>query len=66
MAERTTDVKTVRVAYVCDVCMKREMEFAGLVLTSYPPQYPHKCPGCGHVVNLRKQYPVIEYRDTPF
>lgn len=33
----------------------------GLVLTSYPPQYPHACNKCDKRETFKKSYPTIEY-----
>lgn len=34
----------------CDKC-GTEMQWTGVCLTSYPAQYPHKCPNCGEEVH---------------
>jgi hypothetical protein len=34
-----------------------EFEPTGVVLRSYPPQYPHKCNKCGKEEVFRKQFP---------
>ena len=42
-----------------------EYVFDGIVLTSYPPKYPHTCNKCGKKVHLDTQYPstVTEIKD---
>ncbi len=35
-----------------------EYVFDGIVLTSYPPKYPHTCNKCGKKVHLDTQYPT--------
>ena len=37
------EVKTFEVNYKCDECDDGYMQFDGIVLTSYPAQYPHSC-----------------------
>jgi hypothetical protein len=32
-----------------------------ITLTTFPPQYPHRCNKCGKIINFPKQYPYIEY-----
>ena len=32
-----------------------------IVLTSYPPQFPHKCSYCGNRENYTVQYPYTKY-----
>lgn len=46
--------------YFCDDC-DQEMKPTGYVLTSHPPQYPHKCPA-GHKANLPHSYPRLVVR----
>jgi len=48
-------VKTYRVDAQCDCGGK--MVYGGICLTSFPPQYPHKCETCGNVENLDHSYP---------
>ena len=63
MPEQFTPVDVVRVNYVCDKCGKANVERCddGMMLAIYPPLYPHKCPACGDVVNLRMMYPGTGY-----
>ncbi len=62
MSEKETEVRSVRVALECNC--GGNMKFTGTELTSYPPQYPHKCEKCGKTKNVRgKTYPYTKYVD---
>jgi rubrerythrin len=61
VAEQTFEVKTLAVEWICDECGTGKMEPIGHVLLSDPPQYPHKCPHCGHRAILAQTYPTIRY-----
>lgn len=37
-----------------------EFVFDGIVLTSYPPKFPHTCNKCGKTVHLDRQYPSTQ------
>jgi DNA-directed RNA polymerase subunit RPC12/RpoP len=52
----------VELHYLCDDC-KVEVESTGMVLTTDPLQYVHKCPKCGKKYNLNQGYPCIVYED---
>ena len=55
------DVKTVLVRMKCDKCKEGFMEKDGnIILTSYPPRFPHKCNYCGHRENYTVQYPYTK------
>jgi uncharacterized Zn finger protein len=54
------EVKTYKVDLICDEC-GTPMEFTGVVLTSYPGQYVHKCPNCGRTESPACAYPITEY-----
>ena len=59
------DAKPVLVKMKCDKCKEGFMEKDGnIVLTSYPPQFPHKCSCCGYRENYIKQYPYVKYVTT--
>lgn len=60
---KSKEVKVYMDRLYCDVC-DEEMEFTGMVLTSYPPQYPHSCPKCGHRITTTEQYPKVRYEQT--
>jgi hypothetical protein len=64
MKPRETPMQPVRIEAGCDKC-DGTLVFDGIVLTSYPPQYPHTCDRCGWRNNLREHYPTIEYRPLP-
>lgn len=59
-------VKTVWIGYWCDQCGQGEMKHVGTMLTSSPPQYPHKCTNCGYEETFWSSYPQItyEYNET--
>lgn len=46
---------------ICDECGKNVMRPTGEVLQSNPPQYVHKCLGCGHTANYLITYPASKY-----
>lgn len=54
-------VKPLKHFILCDECQIGQMLPTGVVLTSYPEQYQHKCDKCGHVEVFYKCYPVIDY-----
>ena len=54
-------VEAVEVVLFCDECGEK-MQHTGMILTSEPPWYPHKCPDCGLLKNYRKKYPYVEYK----
>jgi len=37
------------------------MHPTGMILTTMPPKYPHKCQGCGYTENQDKKYPYLDY-----
>lgn len=60
MVEKTP-VKVIQVNYHCDECPDGSMLPTGITLTSYPPQYPHKCTNCGATKTFNTIYPYLEY-----
>ena len=54
------EIKTYKTELICDECGV-PMEFTGMVLTSYPEQYVHKCRKCGKTEYLTRLYPLTEY-----
>lgn len=60
--EIKTEVKVVyhKVKMLCDSCIEGEMLHTGIVLTSYPPQYEHRCNVCNSLANYTNNYPYIE------
>lgn len=62
--ETRKEVKIVKVDYECPKCKKGKLRHDGMVLTSFPPQYPHSCnnPDCDYGETfLGKSYPYIDY-----
>lgn len=56
---KKTPLRAVRVEWFCEC--GGTMAFEGNVLTSYPPQYPHKCGACGKGATSDKVYPCVEH-----
>lgn len=67
MSERTYEVRTVGVDYICDDCNSGVMEQTGVMLLSNPntPQWSHKCNHCGATKNLWQKYPTVRWERTP-
>lgn len=62
MAEQKKGVKTFIVRYFCDNC-NTEVEPTGKVLSSNPPKYPHKCPGCEATYTFGHRYPYQKFKE---
>lgn len=63
--EEVKDVKTFQIDFKCPLCKEGYLRPTGIVLASYPAQYPHICnreSGCGYTQTFNKTYPHIEYR----
>lgn len=59
---REEEVKVVMEHMYCPSC-GTEMKFTGIVLTSYPAQYPHECPKCGYrYTTMEGMYPLLKYK----
>lgn len=43
----------------CPVCGNGWMRPTGIVLTTEPPQFPHKCSACGYDQTYSVKYPYI-------
>ena len=63
LKEKRTEVRTYQVRLMCEKCDGGEMLPTGILLTSNPAQYPHRCNKCGHEDTPRggKSYPRTEY-----
>jgi|APSaa5957512493_1039668.scaffolds.fasta_scaffold00751_3 hypothetical protein len=64
MPIKTLPAKTYVNKYICDECGQGEMvRHNDIVLTSYPPQFPHKCTNCDEIKNFFEVYPqtTIKY-----
>jgi hypothetical protein len=61
MSEKVTPVQTVLVDYVCDSCGEGEMRPTGLVIDTYPQQYPHFCSKCGTGKTFPVTYPMVRH-----
>lgn len=70
MAEQWKRCVVNKIRMKCDECGQGEMIFEndnGIILSAYPPQYPHICNKCGAVHNYTKIYPYhdfVEIRDV--
>jgi transposase-like protein len=53
------DVQVKQVDEKCPVCGKGWMRPTGIVSTSYPPNFQHKCTLCGYMQNYSVRYPYI-------
>lgn len=53
--QKKYNTETYIVKEVCEC--GGEFVFDGIVLTSYPPKFPHTCNKCGKKVTLDRQYP---------
>ena len=60
MPEVKTEVKTYQVKNMCG-CGKEYMVSTGVVFTTCPLKYEHKCPSCGVLMSSITQYPYIRY-----
>jgi hypothetical protein len=55
-------VQPIRVKLMCDCGC--EMEYTGMMLSTVPLQYLHKCPKCGHQeAFVNKIYPYIDFKE---
>ena len=61
MAERTFEVKTVGVEYVCERCSDGLMLPTGIYLPTDPPRWRHKCDACGCEDDLLQKYPTVRW-----
>lgn len=56
MPEKIYDSRVVTVEYACDTC-GASVESIRATLTTEPPQYFHRCSGCGLNYYLPQLYP---------
>ena len=57
--------KEVKAYKICAICeCGGEYEYQGMVLTTYPAQYPHICNRCGKVNTFLSAYPKMEYEEV--
>lgn len=59
------EAKTYIVRLYCNNC-GNEMKSTGVVLTSYPEQYPYECPNCGWKTTATELYPKVEYQEMDY
>ncbi|MFW6311365.1 MAG: hypothetical protein ACOC1K_03930 [Nanoarchaeota archaeon] len=53
------NVQSQQVDERCPVCKEGWMRPTGVVLTTQPPQYPHKCNKCNYEQTYQVRYPYI-------
>jgi hypothetical protein len=63
MAKTEKKVYSVNIDYGCDKCGEGFMRYTGVMLSSYPPLYQHRCNKCGYGTDYRETYPHIEHRE---
>lgn len=61
--EKIEFMQAVKVTKTCEKC-GGDMIFGGIVLTTYPGQYPHNCKDCGNEQTYDRTYPSIQYRSA--
>jgi hypothetical protein len=63
MTEIKRDVKQVYVDYECPKCRIGHLRPTGTLLTTDPPQVPHKCNNinCDYMETFNKMYPYVDY-----
>jgi len=60
MKFKKIELKTYLVEAICPEC-GGGMKSTGVVLNTYPAQYPHKCENCEYKANSHFCYPLHEY-----
>ena len=61
MPREQIPIRPIRVDYKCDTCGEGYYRHTGIVLTSYPPQFPHACNKCGDSRTFWERYPTLRY-----
>jgi len=56
------NVQSQQVDEKCPSCGQGWMRPTGIVLTSNPPQYPHKCNACGYEATYGTRYPYVVHQ----
>jgi len=62
MSEFERESRAIQVCQSCEHCDEGQMMATGMVLTSFPAQYPHVCDDCGHKETYKNSYPFIKYK----
>ena len=64
VGEIEREVTSIKVSMKCPECGVGEMEMSGgIVLTTYPAQYPHNCDNCDYSCHYSGvQYPYIKHK----
>ena len=61
MPELRHKCEVYRVDMKCPYCDKGYMKPTGVVLSTFPEQYPHVCDVCGYCETYYTTYPFNEY-----
>jgi len=61
MAEKSYEVRTFGVDYICDYCCIGAMENTGIMLMTDPPKWRHKCVRCGEIADMFDKYPTVRF-----
>jgi hypothetical protein len=61
MSERTYEVRTFGVDYICDKCERGVMNQTGKMFFVDPPLFVHKCSNCGDETGFTEQYPTVRF-----
>lgn len=59
--EKKIKVDTYIINFMCEKCKVGSMVSSGIILTSDPPKYEHRCNKCGIKENYDIRYPDIRY-----
>jgi hypothetical protein len=63
--ETRKDVKTVQVDFKCPKCNVGFLRPTGVVYSTYPAKFPHKCNHCDYNETFTdKQYPYMDFVDV--
>lgn len=64
MTETHVQVNTFITRMMCNCGGVMEMVPTNVSVSTYPPQYLHRCNVCGNMQLYLKQYPCIEYKEV--
>lgn len=61
MPREQQPLRPILVDYHCDSCGNGHYRPTGMVLSSHPPQYPHRCDSCDEARTFHTEYPALRY-----
>ena len=64
--EEFTEIKTLKINYLCQDCHKGFLIATGKLLFSNPPQFIHTCSHCNEKTTLSKKYPYTIQKEIPY